>query len=300
MKILILYNPKAGKCNAHVHAGKLKRAIMKGSPESSVILYASNSIDAMLEFFKTLDNNFDCVVIIGGDGTIGPTVDAMIKHGVDIPIYCYGRGTANDFASYLGTNCSPKRATRIIFKNKNHPVDTLLVNGEYHAVNVACGGAFTNGVTKYNKKTKRILGKLAYIIQAALTAFKLENQTLRFTVDGRVIDLDVYLFYILNSKNVGGLKNSCPVSDISDGLLDLICIRHCGFFGKISIAWSQLSGKLHLNRNVTHVQGKDFCVEHIGEKIKSNFTLTDLDGNAADPYPLEVTLGPKIRVIHNK
>jgi len=300
MKVLILYNPKAGKCNAHIHAGKLKSAILKQSALASVVLYASRSIEEMLKFFATFDKDFDCIAIIGGDGTVGPTIDAMIKNNVDIPVYLYGRGTANDFASFLSTNTSPRRSAQIILANNHSPADTLLVNNKTHAINVACGGAFTNGVTRYNKKGKRFFGKLAYIVQAAISSLGLESQVMQFTVDGQSFELGVYLFYILNSKNVGGLKNSCPVSDINDGLLDLVCIRQCGFFSKISIAIAQVRGKLHLNRNVTHIQGKDFLVEHTTDKVNLNFTLTDIDGNSADPYPLKVTVGPKIKVVHIK
>jgi len=298
MKVLTLYNTKAGRHDGHLHASWLKKAIKRKSPESQVTLYASESIDAMLNFFKGIEPGFDCIAIIGGDGTVGPTIDAMIKSDLDLPIYCYGRGTANDFASFLGTNRSPKKAARIILRNQPSQVDTILVNGTTYACNVACGGAFTNGVTRYNKKAKRLLGKLAYIIQAAFIALKLESQTLRFTVDDNTFDADVYIFYILNSKNVGGLKGACPVSSISDGNLDLVCIKKCGFFARISIALSQLSGTLDLNSNVVHMQGKSFRVEHIDDNIKPNFTHTDIDGNGADPYPLEVTVGTKIKVFH--
>ena len=297
MKILIIYNPHAGKQNGHTHASRLKKAITKKQPDTLITVYKSESISAMIQFFNTIENDFDTIVIIGGDGTLGPTIDAMIKNNVDIPLYCYGRGTANDYASFLKTNKSPRRSAKIILTNKQLMSDTLLVNNKNHAINVACGGAFTNGVTRYNKKSKRLLGKLAYIIKAALTSFNMQSQTLRFVTDDTNFECEVFLFYILNSKNVGGLKNSCPVSSISDGQLDLVCIKKCGFFGKLSIALSQLRGRLHLNKNVKHIKGQTFEVHHTDENIKPNFTLTDIDGNASDPYPMYVTVGKKIPVI---
>ena len=297
MKVLILYNPRAGRCRAHKHSSKLLKVINRSYLHVTVTEYASNSIEDMHKYLLTIDRSIDVIVVIGGDGTLGPTVNALLQNNIDIPVYCYGRGTANDFASFMKTNCRPRRAAKIITANKTSLVDTLLVNESTYAINVACGGAFTNGVTRYNKKSKRIFGKLAYMTHAAWIALRLKSQAVEFTIDGDTVQLNVYLFYILNSKNVGGLRNSCPVSSISDGVLDLICIKKCGFFGKVSVAVSQLRGRMHLNKNVVHKCGRDFFVNPVGD-ITPNFTLTDTDGNSADPYPLRVTVGRQIRVVH--
>jgi len=275
--------------------------LLKVIPNVLVTKMSSTSLKGVRQFWKANANNpqnFDVVVIIGGDGTIGPSVDTMIKNGLDIPIYCYGHGTANDFASYFGTNCGAKRAARNILNNKIVEVDTIHVNEKMYAVNVACGGAFTNGVTKYKGTFKRILGKFAYLLHAAFVAITLKSQLLRFTVDDQTFDREVYLFYIINTKNVGGLKNSAPLACPCDGVLDLVCIKKCGFFGKLAIKMHQSLGTLNRCKHVKTMQGKSFRVEYVpGSKVIQTFTLTDTDGNANEPYPLTATVGRKIKVI---
>jgi len=324
MNVLIMYNPKAGRHKGHIHADKLERALERLG-DMTVSIHATQSILGMKEFFEMYKmsraeladlndpSRFDRLVIIGGDGTVGPIVDSLVKHHIDIPIYCYGRGTANDFATFFKTNCGPRRAARMIKysalltdadKLKSRAdnvamVDTILVNGE-HACNVACGGAFTNGVTAYHKKGKKLLGKFSYFFQAFLKSFRLESQTMRFTVDGKTFEEEIFLFYVLNTRNVGGLKNSSPLSDVQDGVLDLLCVKKCGFFGKMSLALYYTFGIMHRCPHIVHRQGKVFRIEHAPhEKVKHNFTLADIDGNPAGPYPLDVTIGPRIAIVHN-
>ena len=307
MHVLIVYNPNAGMGKALRHAERLRDALLVADAATEIAFFAASSLEVMSEFWHNNRGNpegHDTVVIIGGDGTLGPNVSAMIKNDISVPIYAYGRGTANDFATHFKTNCSPRKAAAAILKNNLTEVDTLKVNEENFAVNVACGGAFTNGVTKYNKKTKRMFGKFAYLVHGLFGAFRMKSQPMRFTVvtsdDGSAeyFDEEVFLFYVVNTKNVGGLRNSAPLADPSDGLLDLVCIKKCGLFGKIAIKINQGLGRLDKCKNVTYIKGTRFSISHVpGHDITPNFTLTDLDGNAGEPYPMEVTLGPKIKVV---
>jgi len=299
-KIVIIHNPNSGKNKSHKHAVKLEKAIYKIKCDAKITLLASTTFTILEEFMKNIpEDHYDLFVIIGGDGTIGPTVNMMKQYNVDIPIYCYGRGTANDFASFFKTNVKPRKAAKKIAQGQVTNVDTLLIDDKVFACNVACGGAFTNGVTQYSKKGKRIFGKLAYMAKAIAVAFRLESQILKFRVDDEEFELDVFLFYILNTKNVGGLKNSSPLSEVDDGMLDLVALKRCGVWGKISLAFHQAFGIMHKCKYVKHMQGKNFTVSHReGDEVKHNFTFTDTDGNPYAPYPLHVRVSDKIKVVH--
>jgi YegS/Rv2252/BmrU family lipid kinase len=294
MRLCIIHNVNSGKHKSRKHADKLARVL--GAHDVTVV--GTSSVDALNEFMAQKPD-YDAFIIIGGDGTVGPTINAMKAHGVDIPIYCFGRGTANDYASFMKTNCGYKRAAKIIKQNRVSHVDTLFVNNSVYACNVACGGAFTSGATHYNKHAKRIFGKFAYFVTGFVTAFGAKSQTLKFTVDEKSFELDTFLFYILNTKNVGGLKNGAPLAAVDDGELGLLVIKRCNFFGKLSVAFHQSFGIMHRCRHVVHLQGKNFTVSHTPNATPhKSFTITDLDGNPYAPYPITVTVGTKIRVIH--
>ena len=304
-KIVIIYNPAAGKGKGLKYATKLAAELGRLGIEIAQV-FRSDSLEAMREFHAANTGNkhsFSLAVLIGGDGTIGPNVDAMIKCGADVPIYPFGRGTANDFSSALKTNVSVRKVAKIIAEGSILEVDTLKteapgnVLGVNYAVNNAAGGAFTNGVTNY--KGKKVFGKLAYIVTAALHALRMKAQKMRFTVDGESFEETVFLFYILNTKNAGGIKGAGSKASPSDGLLDLVCIRKCGLWGKLCVGLSALCGCIHKSKRVKYIQGKTFRAEVVGSRIH-NFTKTDTDGNPGGDYPLEVQVGPKIQVVCRK
>lgn len=304
-KILIIYNPRAGKGKGFKYAESLKKHLEQLGINVAE-MFCSASLDAMRDFHKDIagnKHNYSLVVLIGGDGTIGPHVDAMIKNGTHVPIYPLGRGTANDFSSYLKTNVSVKKAARIIADGQVTEADTLKinmpnnVNQVNHAISDAAGGAFTNGVTHY--KGKKIFGKFAYVIQAGWQALWMKSQKVRFTIDGKSFETNAFLFYILNGKNVGGIRGAGALAKINDGILDFVCIKKCRLWGKLCVGLSALFKRIHKSKRVIYRQGKNFHVEIIGEPIH-NFSKTDTDGNVGGDYPMTVMVGPKIQIVHNK
>jgi len=306
-KILILYNPAAGKGKGLKYAEGLGKCLAKLGI-SVAETFGPESLDAMRKFHKSnAENikNYSLIIIIGGDGTIGPHVDAMIKNKINVPIFALGRGTANDFSSYLRTKVSVKRAARIIAGGFAISADTLKVDVPNNAMDVdyaisnAAGGAFTNGVTKYSKTGKRLFGKLAYMFTAGLHAIGMKSQKVKITVDDESFETDIFLFYIINTKNVGGIKGAGALAQVSDGMLDLVCIKKCWLGGRLRVGINALRKRIHKDKRVIYKQGKKFTVEIIGQPIK-NFTKTDTDGNIGGDYPLNVQIGPKIHVICNK
>ena len=304
-KILIIYNPNAGKGKGLKYAEGLQRRL----GQHGILVaekFCSGSFETMREFHASIagnKNDYSLIVIIGGDGTIGPQVDAMIKNNTNVPIYPLGRGTANDFSSYLKTNVSVKKAARIIADGKVANADTLKINMPNnknevnYAISDAAGGAFTNGVTHY--KGKKIFGKLAYVAQAGWQALWMKAQRVKFTIDDESFEERVFLFYILNTKNVGGIKGAGAHAKVDDGILDFVCIKKCRLWGKFWVGISALFKRIHKSKRVIYKQGKKFRVEVIGEPIY-NFTKTDTDGNAGGDYPMDVEVGPKIQVVYNK
>jgi diacylglycerol kinase (ATP) len=305
--ILIIYNPNAGRGRGERHALKLQKELGRLGISVGEI-FRADGLANMREFHAANAGNmrgYSLAVIIGGDGTLGPNIDAMIKNGINVPIYAFGHGTANDFASYLRTGVSAKNAARIISTGVTASIDTLdvesanNVSGVRYAISDAAGGAFTNGVTKYNARGKRIFGKFAYLFKAAFQALTLKSQRMRFTAGNESFEADVFLFYILNTSSVGGLRGAGSIAHANDGLLDLVCLRRCGFFGKIGLLFNALFSRMHKSKRVIYRQGRSFTAEVVGTPIH-NFTKTDVDGNAGGDYPMKVTVGPGVVFVTNR
>ncbi|MCL2755789.1 MAG: YegS/Rv2252/BmrU family lipid kinase [Firmicutes bacterium] len=301
-KIIVIYNPNSGKGRGEKFANRFVSEFkQKGIDLAGV--FCSNSLGFIQEFCDANAgnvNSYSLAIIIGGDGTLGPWIDGMVKNNIDIPIFAFGRGTANDFPTYMKTNKSVKRAVKIICNANIRSIDLLKVNNSDYAINVAGGGAFTNGVTKYSKKGKRMFGKLAYKLQGACEACKMKSQQMKFVVDGKEIYESVFFFLVLNTANAGSIKRIAPKALPFDGMLDLFAFRKCGIIGRMFAGISIFLGRAHKSKNLLHIKGKHIEAHVVGDATK-NFIKTDVDGNAAGEYPLDVCVAPeKLRVVVNK
>ena len=290
--ILMIYNPNSGKGRGAKYANKLKKQLEK---RGAVVgnMFCCKSVQAATEF--CIDNSgnpcaFSLAIIIGGDGTLSPWIDGMIKHDFNVPVYAYGRGTANDFASFMRTNKRARRAARIICNNpRTRDIDILHVNNEQYAINVACGGAFTNGVTKYSKRSKKLFGKLAYIFKGMRDVFKMRAQDIEVMADGKEILVSTYLFLILNTTNAGSIKKIAPLARPWDGMFNIVALKKCGLFGKLGMFFSIVFKRAHKSKNILNVSATEITVKIKGDP-NSNFTCTDIDGNVGGPYPLDVKI----------
>ncbi|MCL2587020.1 MAG: hypothetical protein FWE31_02145 [Firmicutes bacterium] len=300
--ILIIYNPNSGKGRGERFANRLQRALTKRKYTVGEV-FRSDSTERVYEFCEASTGNpkeFSMAIIIGGDGTLSPWVDAMIKNNFRVPVYAFGRGTANDFSAFLRTCRSIRKVCKIIKKGQVVEMDTLHINNESFGMNVACGGAFTNGVTAYSKRGKLVFGKLAYMYKAMGAAIRMRAQDVRFTVDGREIQASVYLFLILNSPNAGSIRRISRTARPWSGEFELVAIKRCGFWGKMGLALYGLFGWLSKNKHVVCRTGKEFTVEVVGEPNR-NFTKTDIDGNKGGDYPLHVRVSDeKIPFVTNR
>lgn len=295
-KILIVYNPNSGKGRGGKFANRLEKALIKKGVQG-IERYCSSSLKLITEFCEKNSgnpNDYSLIVIVGGDGTVGPWVNEMVRNNFIVPVYAFGKGTANDFPCYMKTHRSARKSAKIICADpKVINVDVLKVNNEQYAINVAGGGAFTNGVTRYSKRAKLLLGKLAYMIQGTIEAARMKPQAMKFIVDGEEIYESVYFFLILNSVNAGSIKRISPKALVDDGELDLFAFKKCGFFKRLGAGMSIFLGRSHKSKRIISRKGKVIEAHVVGEAC-SNFVATDIDGNASGEFPL------KVEVVENK
>ena len=95
-------------------------------------------------------------------------VNSMKSKGLDIPLGVIPAGTANDFAGALGMSHKPLEAARQIASGAIDRVDCGCVNGLYF-VNIFSFGIFTTTSQRTLDERKHKIGKLAYIIEGAVS-----------------------------------------------------------------------------------------------------------------------------------
>ena len=282
--MLILYNVKAGR-------GRIRRRM--DAIEAQFFAAGWTPVPKMLRFgenpFDNLSQEYDLVVVCGGDGTINYVVNAMRSKGVDYPLGIIPVGTANDFAGAIGMHRNPVKAAQQIIGGTQQMLDCGKVNGLYF-VNIFSFGLFTTTSQHTPDRLKHSIGKAAYLIEGSKELHHREYIPLHIVHDGGEMDVESVMTLIFNGETAGRFPLARNAS-VCDGLLDCVLMRKCGTFEG---AWATLkylvNGKA--NDEVIHLRSSKLLI------TSPLSPLTDMDGQPSAEFPLEIEcLKGALRVI---
>lgn len=163
------------------------------------------------------------VASVGGDGTAGEVAAGLC--GTDKPMGIIPAGTGNDFIKSVGIPNDPRRALDILLTCGPRPTDTGEVNGEFF-LNV-CGTGFDVTVLDYAEAEKaKHRGLTPYLLGLVKANFHYRSVRLKITDETGVTEGRFLVCTVANGRYIGGGIPICPAADPSDGLLDLVLVRH--------------------------------------------------------------------------
>ena len=104
MRALFIINPVSGKGDSVQRAALIAMHRLLGDQilEQVDLFYTRGKDDAMNKAAEAKNGNYDCVVAVGGDGTINEAVLGLYTSGSKVPLAILPAGTVNDFAYSLG------------------------------------------------------------------------------------------------------------------------------------------------------------------------------------------------------
>ena len=178
--MFVLFNPVAGRAR-----GFSACDLAKLFPNSTVV-ETRMAGDAERLARQAADDGHDCIVAVGGDGTISEAASGMIGSRAELGVLPLG--TANLFAQELGIPLDIVEAARLINEGYSVPVYPGLYSavGRRERVFVQTLGVGFDGsvVRRLNKDAKKIIGKLAYVIAAIQCLLVHRDQKFSVRIDG--------------------------------------------------------------------------------------------------------------------
>jgi len=278
-KLKLIYNPFSGDKQFKNTLDACAEAFYEGGYETQLLRATS---------WEALDHsiaNMDCsaVVVAGGDGTVNLTVNALKRHGIDVPLGIIPAGTANDFATYLKMPKDPAEAAEAIMKGRIMRTDLGRVNGQYF-INVCGAGMLTNVSQQVDTQIKDALGKFAYYLKGIGQLPSFEPFPLRITTQNRIVEDEFFLIIVLNGGGAGGFERLSPGAKIDDGLLDFIALRAISLMDVAALFLKVMSGDYLDDRRVLFLQEHSLRIEHIGS-YRMN---TDTDGERGPDMPIDI------------
>jgi diacylglycerol kinase (ATP) len=222
-KSCVLVNPTAGRGAARE---KLER--IKGEQSAlgvAKIFQTTVPGDERRQAFAAIDEGFETIIVIGGDGTCAGVADAILERRSQCRLCVIPAGTGNDFAKTLGvTHFDPLRICQLATQGPATRIDIGMVDGR-HFLN-SCGFGFDASVLEATKHVRFLRGDAVYIWSALAQLFTYRG--IDISVDSATIPQTMLMVTVSNGRFLGGAFHIAPSASVLDGDLDI------GLFGNIS------------------------------------------------------------------
>jgi diacylglycerol kinase (ATP) len=166
---------------------------------------------------------FSPIIAAGGDGTIGETVNGMIRaagstDGVLGPLGIIPLGTANDLVFNIGLPTDLKEAVKVIAAGKKKAIDLCRCNDRFFINNSACG--LEPYVTTKHERINWIKGMARYLVAAVWAIMDKPEWRGAVKWDDGEYKGPLSLVTVGNGRRTGGFFMT-PHADPFDGKLTL-------------------------------------------------------------------------------
>ena len=290
-KIKLLYNPKSGPGN---FSNKIDNFLDEFQPDYEIDINRLINFDLMKKFSKIKDDDYDTIIVAGGDGTVHSVVNAMLKNNINIPLAIIPTGTVNDFAATLSLRNNFKELFELINAKKIKNIDVGKVNDEYF-INVCSGGFVTTIPHKTDAKLKNKLGKVAYYLKGIQEFPGFKSLPLKFITDDKEYTENIFMFLIMNSSRAGGFKNINPKNSLNDGLFELIAIKYTNLYEMTNSLIDLFINKNLASKNIIYYKTSKLKIIPLKKSLDDH---TDLDGEKGPDYPLDIEIIPESLAVY--
>jgi len=281
-KVKLIYNPFSGDKRFKDHLDIYAEVFHYSGWETHLVRAVSEkSLD---ESIQDIDSNYALVAVAGGDGTVNLAVNALMRHGVDIPLGILPAGTANDFANFIKMPRDHRAAAQAIAEKIVVPVDLGMANDRYF-INVCGVGKLFNVSQAIRGQFKGALGKLAYYLKGVGSFPNMPPTGLRITTASQVIEDEFFIVLALNSSGAGGIERLSATASIDDGLLDVLAFPAMSMIDAAGVFIKVLTGEHLEDRRVIVMREASIKIEC----IDGYGVGTDVDGESGPDMPFNIS-----------
>ena len=224
-KLLLIVNPCSGR--AKMYTELLKVVEVFSSADYLVSVYPTKfKGDATQYVEKLTHDDFDLLVVCGGDGTLNEVIEGIMNSGNNIPLGYIPSGTLNEWSSGLNISRNIETAAKDIINGKKIKLDIGRFDNKYFSY-TASFGAFTGASYSTPQEVKNVLGQSAYFFEGIKGLGAIKPIYMKITTEDRVVEGDFLFGAISNSLSVGGIVkyDKTPVG-LNDGIFEIILIRN--------------------------------------------------------------------------
>lgn len=280
MRYLFIANPVAGKGKTKKLINDIKKFLDNRKIDYELIqTYGPNTIK---EIFSNIGNQFDRVIVIGGDGTIHELINSETVFNKTLGVLPTGSG--NDFALTLGLRKNLYRNLEIILDEKTLDIDigyaeVTEFSGKKFSFLFAnsLGIGFDAEVAALAKEIKFIRGLFLYLLSVFIVLFKYKFRTIKIEAQSFTTTEPLFMISIGNGKTAGGGFKLTPLASPVDGQLDICIVKKITKLKVLQILPLAIIGKHITNPAVEYIKTREIFISsdspiflHADGEIRSN------------------------------
>ena len=218
-KIIYLVNPISGAVKKEGIREIIQRETANRSiPFEIVPTNAKGDYDFLKDRIEA--EGITDIGIVGGDGTVNQTIDALKAMPVRFGIIPMGSG--NGLALAAGIPKKPVEALKLIFDGPSFKTDAFLINNHFSCM---LSGIGFDAQVAHDFATKASRGLFTYTQQSIINYFKAHPYQFEVVLDDFSFFTDAFFISIANSNQFGNNFTIAPAASLSDGLLDIVIVQ---------------------------------------------------------------------------
>lgn len=286
-RVALLTNPAAGKGGATHRAKAAMEAFYDYGVD--VVSISGSSAEASRDLAREMieDESIDALVACGGDGLINLALQEQV--GSDTPLGIIPGGTGNDHAREYHVPLDPRRAAKLISQGYCVRTDIAKARNDHgqerYFGTIMCTG-FDAIVNDRTNAIRWPSGQARYVLAAAIEFARFHSIPATITLDGKeVIEQDITLCAIGNTRTYGGGMMVCPDADHHDGLFDITLVSKLSRTKALQNFPRIFSGDIRSVQEVRQIRARKVRIEM--PKITAY-----ADGEPFFPSPVECEIVP--------
>lgn len=253
-KIIFIINPISGGLNKIFVPVLIDKYLNHQLFEAQIIFTDYNSHASVLAQ-EAIDNGFDIIVAVGGDGTINEVASVLESSGKTMAIIPCGSG--NGLARTLGIPLDNAKAIARINQLNTLKIDVGLLN-DRKFVNMAGMGFDAHISSHFAKSEKR--GFIGYIKSTLkeITSYKPQNYSLQ--IGDKLIKTSAFMLSLANSSQYGNNAHISPTASVQDGLIDICIIKPFPLIVFPSLGFRMFAQTTPKSKYVEIIKAKEFMI----------------------------------------
>jgi len=262
--------------------------------------FTERPMDAVRLTRQALREGYECIVAVGGDGTLSEVVNGFFEEGKalapDARLAVLPRGTGCDFRRTLGWTLKLEEAFERIRQRKTVLVDVGFLEcedmeGKPHSryfINECSFGIAGDIARRANETTKVLGGKVSFMLASLKALSRHVDKEVEVCMDGGTAERwPVTSLTVANGAYFGGGMKVAPEANVMDGFFN---VTRWSAYGLSDFIWKNRSiySGAHTRLSRTH----QYTCKALTARSRQE-VLIDCDGEQPGRLPCTVRMVPQ-------